>query len=88
MLLGGALVFPSWMKETKILLKVHRDSFLHVSLGLMMAAEMEVLPRLLASEINTQRLLQDVGDTNDAFYWRDKRRLEAELEKFEELSSC
>lgn len=48
----------------------------------------EVLPRLFASEINIQRMLQDAGDTNDAFYWRDKRGLEVEQEKFEELSSC
>lgn len=48
----------------------------------------EDLPRLFASEINIQRMLQDAGDTNDAFYWRDKRGLEVEQEKFEELSSC
>lgn len=48
----------------------------------------EVLPRLIASEINIQRLLQDAGDTNDAFSWRDKRGLEVVQEKFEELSSC
>lgn len=70
---GRGSGFPILDEGDKLFLKVHWDSFLHVSLGLMMAAEMEVLPRLFASEINTQRLFQDVGDTNDAFYWRDKR---------------
>lgn len=44
--------------------------------------------RFFASEINIQRMLQNLGDTNDVFYWRDKRGLEVEQEKFEELSSC